>query len=36
MLAPLISALKRRVQRPRRAPRRYYRPEPMPRIRWYS
>jgi hypothetical protein len=36
MLRPLISTLKRRARRlwPRPSP--GYRPEPMPRIRWYS
>jgi hypothetical protein len=36
MLASVISALKRRVPRPRPEPPQDYRPEPMPRIRWYS
>jgi len=36
MLSPLISTLKRRPPRLRRRPPLGYRPEPMPRIRWYS
>jgi hypothetical protein len=34
MLSSLVSTLKRRA--PRLRPPRDYRPEPMPRIRWYS
>ena len=33
---PVISAIKRRLRRLRRRPPRDYKPEPMPRIRWYS
>jgi len=36
MLPPFISTLKRRAPRLRSRPPRGYRPEPMPRIRWYS
>jgi hypothetical protein len=36
MFSPLISTLKRRAPRLRPRPPRGYRPEPMPRIRWYS
>ena len=36
MFSPLISSLKRRAPRLRRRPPRGYRPEPVPRIRWYS
>ena len=36
MLSSLVSTLKRRAPRLRPRPPRDYRPEPMPRIRWYS
>jgi len=36
MLRPLIFTLKRRARRPRPRPSLGRRPEPMPRIRWYS
>jgi hypothetical protein len=36
MFSPFISTLKRRAPRLRPRPHRRYRPEPMPRIRWYS
>jgi len=36
MFSPLISSLKRRAPRRRPRPPLGCRPEPMPRIRWYS
>jgi hypothetical protein len=36
MLSSLVSTLKRRAPRLRPRPPLDYRPEPMPRIRWYS